>query len=61
MHNKNKIERSCTHPKQGVDAEAEREGAALKKQGQHYKSKYQYIRQQTDNYNKQQLDKLFRR
>lgn len=46
--------------KNSIDKDAEREGEALRKQGQYTKSKYQYIRQQTDNYNKQQLDKLFR-
>ncbi len=50
MYNKNEI-----------DAEAEREGTALKKQGRYTQSKYQYIRQQTDNYSKQQLNKLFRK
>lgn len=46
--------------KNDIDASAEREGAALKKQGQYTQSKYQYIRQQTENYNKRQFNKLFR-
>lgn len=45
--------------KENIDRDAEREGAALRKQGQYYPSKYQYIRQQTDNYNKRCFDKLF--
>ena len=46
--------------KNEIDASAEREGQALKKQGQYTQTKYRYIRQQTDDYNKMQLDKLFR-
>lgn len=50
MYNKNEI-----------DAQAEREGLALKKQGRYTQSKYQYIRQQTENYNTEKMRKLFRR
>ncbi len=46
--------------KANIDKDAEREGQALKKQGRYTQTKYRYIRQQTDNYNKTQLDKLFR-
>ena len=43
-----------------IDQEAEREGAALKKQGQYTRSKYQYVRQQTENYNAEKMRKLFK-
>jgi len=57
---KNSIGRSYENPKD-FDKEAEQEGVALRKQGQYGQSRYAHIRQQTDNYNKQQLDKLFKR
>ncbi len=44
-----------------IDKDAEREGIALRKQGRYTQSKYRYIRQQTDNYNKLKMDKLFRK
>ena len=44
-----------------IDADAEREGLALKKQGRYTQSKYQYIRQQTEDYNTERLNKLFKR
>ena len=46
--------------KNSIDAEAAREGTALKKQGRYTQSKYQYIRQQTEDYNSEQMRKLFR-
>ena len=57
---KNDIERSYENPLD-FDRQAEREGLALKKQGQYTQSKYQYIRQQTENYNTEKMRKLFRR
>lgn len=54
-------ERIKMYNKNEIDLQAEREGTALRKQGRYTQSRYQRIRQQTDNYNKQQLDKLFRR
>ena len=46
--------------KTNIDREAEQEGTALKKQGRYTQTKYRYIRQQTDSYNKIQMDRLFR-
>lgn len=47
--------------KDNIDADAEREGAALKKQNRYTQSRYQYIRQQTENYNDEKMRKLFGR
>ena len=49
------------YDKENIDKEAEREGIALKKQNQYAQSKYQYIRQQTEDYNTERLNKLFRK
>lgn len=48
------------YSKDSINKQAEREGLALRKQGQYWQSRCAHIRQQTDNYNKQRLDKLFR-
>lgn len=50
-----------SYDKSNIDAQAEREGSALKKQGQYTQSKYQYIRQQTEDYNTEKMRKLFGR
>lgn len=47
--------------KNSIDAEAAREGTALKKQGRYTQSRYQYIRQQTEDYNSEKMRKLFGR
>lgn len=46
--------------KQEIDAQAEREGAALKKQGRDKQSRWYYIREQTSDYNNEKMRKLFR-
>ena len=49
--------------KNGIDAidiQAEREGVALRKQGRYRQSRWYYIREQTSDYNKEKLDKVFR-
>ena len=44
-----------------IDAQAEREGLALKKQGRGKQSRWHYIREQTSDHNTEKMRKLFRR
>jgi hypothetical protein len=46
--------------KDKIDKEAEREAAALQKQGKYSNDNYRRTRLESDNYNKQLFDKLFK-
>lgn len=46
--------------KNSIDAEAAREGLALRKQGRDKQSRWHYIREQTSNHNTEKMRKLFR-
>jgi len=56
MYNKNEIERSYENPKD-FDAQAEREGAALKQQGRYTQSRYRWVRLQEEY--KQAIEKKY--